>query len=188
MITSEPTKPPVVEHKKTMVSPSSSVKIMNGHLARWAVVYVRQSTHHQIIDHPESTARQYALADRAEGLGWNRQRVMVIDQDLGLTGRSSESREGFQHLRNMVLLNHVGIVLALEVSRVARCNRDWHDLFEECAIHDTLLSDEDGVYNANDLNDRLILGMKGMMSEMELYTMKNRLERGRRHKDERAEL
>lgn len=180
---------PLVENApKPMVFPSASIKIKNHHLDRWALVYVRQSTHHQILDHPESTARQYALVDRAAALGWNQNRIMVIDQDLGISGRTAVTREGFQRLRNMVVLNHVGIVLGLEVSRVARCHRDWHDLFEECASHDTLLSDEDGVYNANDLNDRLVLGMKGIMSEMELHIMKNRLERGRRHKAERGEL
>ena len=137
---------PLVENvPKPMVFPSASSKIKNQHLDRWALVYVRQSTHHQILDHPESTARQYALVDRAAALGWNQERVMVIDQDLGISGRSTATREGFQRLRSMVVLNHVGIVLGLEVSRMARSHRDWHDLFEECASHDTLLSDEDGV-------------------------------------------
>jgi DNA invertase Pin-like site-specific DNA recombinase len=179
---------PAKDFKKTTILPLSSIKIKNHHLDRWAVVYVRQSTHHQIIDHPESTARQYALADRAVALGWYRERVEVIDQDLGITGQTTEAREGFKRLEEMVMLKHVGIVLGLEVSRMARCNRDWHNLFEECANRDTLLSDEDGVYDANDLNDRLVLGMKGIMSEMETHIMKNRLERGRWNKAERGEL
>jgi len=188
MSRSDPIQSPVINSAHSTILPVSSIKIKNHHLDRWAVVYVRQSTHHQIIDHPESTARQYALADRAVALGWNRDRVEVIDQDLGITGQTTDIREGFQHLQEMVMLKHVGIVLGLEVSRMARCNRDWHNLFEECANRDTLLSDEDGVYDANDLNDRLILGMKGIMSEMEIHLMKNRLERGRWNKAQRGEL
>lgn len=188
MSRSDPIQAPVKNSANTSIFPVSSIKIKNHHLDRWAIVYVRQSTHHQMIDHPESTARQYALADRAVALGWSRQRVEVIDQDLGISGQTIDIREGFQHLQEMVMLKHVGIVLGLEVSRMARCNRDWHTLFEECANRDTLLSDEDGVYDANDLNDRLILGMKGIMSEMEIHIMKNRLESGRWNKAQRGEL
>ena len=165
-----------------------SFKTGPGHLQRRATVYVRQSTPHQMIEHGESLARQYAFSDRALAMGWLPQDVEVIDEDLGLSGRGSDERRGFQRLLADVAQNRVGLVLALEVSRLARNSRDWHNLFELCAIRDTLLADEDGVYDPSDVNDRLILGMKGIMSEMELHTMKNRLERGRRNKAERGEL
>jgi len=153
-----------------------------------AVIYVRQSSPHQVIDHPESTARQYALVERAIALGWERDRILVIDDDLGQSGRSADGRKGFQRMRELIVLKHAGLILSLEVSRVARSSRDWHDLFECCGVNDILLSDEDGVYDANDLNDRLILGLKGIMSEMELYLMRGRLERGRHNKAKRGEL
>jgi len=163
-------------------------KIQDRHHDRLAVIYVRQSSPHQVIDHPESTARQYALVGRAVALGWERDRILVIDDDLGQSARSVEGRKGFQRMRELVLLKHVGLVLSLEVSRVARSSRDWYDLFECCGVNDILLSDEDGVYDANDVNDRLILGLKGIMSEMELSLMRGRLERGRRNKARRGEL
>jgi DNA invertase Pin-like site-specific DNA recombinase len=151
-------------------------------------VYVRQSSPHQVLEHRESRERQYALADHAVALGWPRDRVLVIDQDQGQSGRTADDRAGFQRLVAEVTMNHVGLVLGLEASRLARSDKDWHDLYELCAIFQTLLADEDGVYDASDPNDRLILGLKGMMSEVELLTMRNRLERGKRHKAERGEL
>jgi len=141
-----------------------------------------------MAEHGESLARQYALRDRAAALGWPSLNVILIDEDLGLSGRGFEERRGFQRLLADVAQDRVGLVLALEMSCLARNSRDWHNLFELCAVRDTLLADDDGIYNPSDINDRLILGMKGIMSEMELHVMKNRLERGRRNKAERGEL
>src|SRR5262249_16804788 len=156
--------------------------------SKLAVVYVRQSTTQQIFDHQESRARQYALADYAAALGWPRERILVIDDDQGRSGRTAEQRPGFQRLLAEVTLDHVGLVLGLELSRLLRSSKDWYHLLELCAIFDTLLADQDGIYNANDTNDRLVLGLKGTMSEVELTTMRNRLERGKLHKAERGEL
>ena len=158
------------------------------HLERQAVVYVRQSTPRQVIEHGESLARQYALRQRAAALGWPPPSILVIDEDLGLSGSGSENRLGFQRLLADIAQNRVGLVLALEISRLARNSRDWHNLFDLCAVCDVLLADEDGVYDPSDINDRLILGMKGIMSEMEIHIMKIRLERGRRNKAQRGEL
>lgn len=163
-------------------------KVRPGHLDKLAVVYVRQSSPKQVLDHRESTARQYAFADRAVALGWPRDRVLVIDEDLGKSGRTAEGRSGFQRLVTEVTLNHVGLVLGLEMSRLARSSKDWHAFFEMCAVFGTLIADEDGVYDGNDPNDRLLLGLKGIMSEMELHVMRNRLERGRDCKAQRGEL
>ncbi len=165
-----------------------SSKMRPRHLQRQAVVYVRQSTPHQMAEHGESLARQYALRDRAAALGWPASTVVLIDDDLGLSGRGSEDRRGFQRLLADVAQDRVGLVLALEMSRLARNSREWHNLFDLCAVRDTLLADDDGVYDPGDINDRLILGMKGIMSEMELHVMKGRLERGRRNKAQRGEL
>ena len=165
-----------------------SSKILSAHLEKLAVVYIRQSSPQQVMENRESTARQYAFAEHAVALGWPRDRVLIIDEDLGKSGRTAEGRSGFQRLVTEVTLNHVGLVLGLEMSRLARSSRDWHNLFEMCAICDSLLADEDGVYDANDPNDRLLLGLKGIMSEMELHIMRNRLERGRDNKAQRGEL
>jgi DNA invertase Pin-like site-specific DNA recombinase len=165
-----------------------SSKIRSHHLNREAIVYVRQSTQHQVAEHGESLARQYALQDRAAMLVWPAPNVMVIDDDLGRSGTGSDDRRGFERLLADVAQNRVGLVLALEMSRLARNSRDWHNLFDLCAVRDTLLADEDGVYDPGDINDRLILGMKGIMSEMELHMMRSRLERGRRNKAARGEL
>jgi DNA invertase Pin-like site-specific DNA recombinase len=153
-----------------------------------AVVYVRQSSPQQVIENHESRERQYALADHAAALGWARDRIMVIDEDQGQSGRSAEHRPGFQRLLAEVAMGHVGLVLGLEMSRLSRSSRDWHHLLEVCALFGTLLADHDGVYDANDSNDRLLLGLKGTIGEYELVTMRNRLERGRLHKAERGAL
>jgi DNA invertase Pin-like site-specific DNA recombinase len=166
----------------------NSSKVQPAHLERLAVVYVRQSTPKQVLENRESTARQYAFADQAAVLGWPRERIVTIDDDLGKSGRSAEGRSGFQRLVTEVTLNHVGLVLGLEMSRLARSSKDWHAFFEMCAIFGTLIADEDGVYDGNDPNDRLLLGLKGIMSEMELHIMRNRLERGRDNKARRGEL
>lgn len=169
-----------------VLRPSSKIK--DHHWARLAIVYIRQSSPHQVLENRESRERQYALATLAQQFGWPADRVLVIDEDQGLSGKFSENRDGFQRLLTEVTLDHVGLVLGLELSRLARSCKDWHHLVEVCAVFDTLLYDQDGVYNANDSNDRLLLGMKGAMSEYELITLRNRLERGRDNKAARGEL
>jgi DNA invertase Pin-like site-specific DNA recombinase len=165
-----------------------SAPIADRHLGKLAIVYVRQSSVQQMFDHKESRERQYALADHAADLGWPRERILVIDEDQGRSGRTVEQRPGFQRLLTEVTMDHVGLVLGLELSRLSRSSKDWYHLLEVCAIFGTLLADQDGVYDTNDTNDRLILGLKGTMSEVELVTMRNRLERGKLHKAERGEL
>jgi DNA invertase Pin-like site-specific DNA recombinase len=165
-----------------------SPKILDLHLDRLAVVYVRQSDPKQVLNHRESRERQYALADHAAALGWPRDRVLVIDDDQGRSGRTADGRSGFQRLLAEVTMEHVGLVLGIEMSRVARNNRDWHNLLEMCAIFGAILADEDRVYDPNDPSDRLLLGLSGIMSEYELIVMRNRLERGRLHKAQRGEL
>src|SRR5271157_5200116 len=165
-----------------------STAIADGHRTRLAIVYVRQSSTQQIFDHQESRERQYALADYAVTLGWPSERIEVIDDDQGRSGRTVEHRLGFQRLLAEVTLDHVGIVLGLEISRLSRSSKDWYHLLELCAVFGTLLADQDRIYDPNDSNDRLVLGLKGTMSEVELTTMRNRLERGKLHKAERGEL
>ena len=135
-----------------------SAKIQTTHLNRLAIVYVRQSTPQQVSENLESRARQYALADHAARLGWPRERILVIDEDQGQSGKSMEQRLGFKQLLAEVTLDHAGMVLGLEMSRFARSNKDWHHLLELCAIFGTLLADQDGVYDPQDPNDRLLLG------------------------------
>ncbi len=163
-------------------------KIENHHFERLAVVYVRQSTPRQVLEHRESTRLQYQLVDRAETFGWRKDRVLIVDEDLGITGRSAEPRFGFQRLLAEVGLNHVGIVLGTEMSRIARSNKDWHQLLELCAMFHTLLADQDGLYDPIDYNDRLLLGLKGAMSEAELHILKSRMLNGSRNKARRGEL
>ena len=165
-----------------------SPKVKPWHLDRSAVVYVRQSTPQQVAEHQESTARQYALADRAVELGWPRGAVSVIDEDLGESGQSAEGRPGFQRLLAEVGLDHVGLILGLEMSRLARSCKDWHQLLELCARFRTLLADADGLYDPTDYNDRLLLGLKGMMSEAELHVLKERMYQGKLNKARRGEL
>src|SRR6266567_3844630 len=138
-----------------MTEPLRSAKIKQYHLDRSAIVYVRQSTPQQVLDHRESTDRQYALRERAVGLGWPRACVTVIDDDLGKSGQSAEGRPGFQRLLACVALDHVGLILGLEMSRLARSCKDWHQLLELCARFRTLLADSDGLYDPTDYNDRL---------------------------------
>ena len=152
------------------------------------MVYVRQSHPQQVIEHVESTARQYALVDRAIAYGWSPERVIVIDEDQGQSGQSMATRLGFQRLLAEVSLDHVGLILGLELSRLARSNKDWHQLLELCAIFRTLLADADGLYDPTDYNDRLLLGLRGMMNEAELYILKGRMHEGRRNKAQRGDL
>lgn len=179
---------PAENRGQRIPSETVSPKIQPYHLERLAVVYVRQSSPHQVLEHRESTARQYALADRAVELGWPRDRVLVIDEDQGQSGRTAEGRAGFQKLLVELNLDHVGLILGLEMSRLARSNKDWHHLLEVCAIFRTLLADSDGLYDPNDPNDRMLLGLKGTISEVELHTLRNRLNQGRLNKARRAEL
>ena len=139
-------------------------KVTEQHRRRRAVVYVRQSTLQQVERNVESSARQYALSERAVELGWPAESVVVVDEDMGRSGATSAGRVGFKELVVEVGLGHVGLVLALEVSRLARCSADWHQLLDLCALTSTLIADADGVYSPADFNDRLLLGLKGTMS------------------------
>jgi DNA invertase Pin-like site-specific DNA recombinase len=165
-----------------------SPKLRPWHLDRVAIVYVRQSTPQQVLDHQESTARQYALADRAVALGWPRDRVVTIDDDLGKSGQSIEGRPGFQRLLAEVALDHVGLILGLEMSRLARCCKDWHHLLELCGRYRVLLADADGVYDPTEYSDRLLLGLHGVMNEAELHVLQQRMYQGKLNKARRGEL
>jgi DNA invertase Pin-like site-specific DNA recombinase len=163
-------------------------KITASHLSRQSIVYLRQSSAAQVEHNRESTERQYALAAKAVDLGWNAERVTVIDEDLGLSGSGSVARSGFARLTAEVALGHVGLVLGLEVSRLARNNADWHRLIDLCGLTDTLIGDADGIYHPSLFNDRLLLGLKGTMSEAELHVLRARLNGGIRNKAARGEL
>jgi len=163
-------------------------KIKPRHLRRNAYLYVRQSTLRQVMENTESTERQYALRQRAIQLGWSQEQIVVIDNDLGQSGASAADRLGFQNLVAEVGLAHAGIVMGLEVSRLARNCADWHRLLEMCALTDTLILDEDGLYDPAHFNDRLLLGLKGTMSEAELHVLKARLQGGILNKARRGEL
>ena len=163
-------------------------KVTAAHLKRDAFLYVRQSTLHQVLQNTESTQRQYALQQRALALGWPLERILVIDCDLGHSGASALDREGFQQLVAEVSLGHAGIVLGLEVSRLARNSADWQRLLELCALTDALILDEDGLYDCNDFNDRLLLGLKGTLSEAELHFLRARMRGGLLNKARRGEL
>lgn len=158
------------------------------HLTRLACLYVRQSTLQQVFENTESTARQYALRERALALGWVDERIVVIDQDLGHSAASTADRLGFQQLVAWVGLGQVGLVLGLEVSRLARNSSDWHHLLEICAFTHTLILDEEGLYDPSTFNDRLLLGLKGAMSEAELFVMRARLQGGILNKARRGAL
>jgi DNA invertase Pin-like site-specific DNA recombinase len=158
------------------------------HFSRLAIVFVRQSDPQQVLNHIESRERQYALVDLAAALGWPRDRILLIDEDQGKSGKTSDWRTGFHRLLAEVTMDHVGLILGIEMSRVARNNKDWHQLMEACAIFGTILADEDRIYDPRDAEDRLLLGFKGTISEYELVLMHNRLERGRLHKANRCAL
>jgi len=163
-------------------------KITREHQQRLAIVYVRQSTPQQVERNQESTKLQYALVDRAFHFGWARETIVTIDDDLGRSGSTIEGRLGFQRLVAEVGLGHVGLVLGIEMSRLARSCRDWHQLLEICALFDTLIADADGVYDPANYNDRLLLGLKGTMSEAELHILQARMLAGRNAKARRGEL
>jgi DNA invertase Pin-like site-specific DNA recombinase len=170
------------------MSGTTHEKVNAGHLQRNAYLYVRQSTLRQVLENTESTLRQYDLRQRAVTLGWPVERIMVIDSDLGQSAATAVDREGFQKLVTEVSLEKAGIVLGLEVSRLARNSTDWHRLLEICALTDTLILDEDGLYDPRHFNDRLLLGLKGTMSEAELHVIRARLQGGILNKARRGEL
>jgi hypothetical protein len=153
----------------------NTVKIQSLHYERMAYVYVRQSTPWQVMEHRESTERQYHLRERAVQLGWPPTHVEVIDEDQGRSGSTATHRSGFQRLVTEVGLGKVGIVLMLEASRLARNNSDWYRLIEICGLTKTLIGDESAVYSPREPNDRLLLGVKGTLSEAELFTLRTRL-------------
>ena len=163
-------------------------KVKPSHIQRTAFVYIRQSSPAQVEYNRESTARQYALVEKACQLGWSQEQVIIIDEDLGVTGSGFVERSGFARMIAEVALGHVGIVFGLEVSRIARNNADWYRLFDLCSITDTLVGDSDGLYHPALFNDRLVLGLKGIMAEAELHILRARLEGGIRNKAARGEL
>ena len=162
-------------------------KVTARHLTRSAYLYIRQSTLHQVNDNTESARRQYDLSGRARALGWGKEQIIVVDSDQGQSG-STADRIGFQNLTSEVGLGHAGLVMGLEVSRLARNSADWHRLLEICALTDTLILDEDGLYNPAHFNDRLLLGLKGTMSEAELHVLRARLQGGLLNKARRGAL
>ena len=167
---------------------NESPKVQPHHLERGAYLYIRQSSMRQVIENVESTKRQYALRGRATALGWRDDQIIVIDSDQGESGASASWREGFQRLVTDVGMGRAGIVMGLEVSRLARNNADWHRLLEICALTDTLVIDEDGVYDPTQYNDRLLLGIKGTMSAAELHWIRSRLLGGKLEKARTGDL
>jgi DNA invertase Pin-like site-specific DNA recombinase len=167
---------------------NGSNKIQETHRQRQAVVYLRQSSPKQVLENRESALNQRALCDRLAELGWKKSQIVVIDEDQGKSAKQAVSREGFQKLVAQVSLRQVGIVMGIEVSRLSRNCADWHRLLELCGLFDTLIADADGVYHPRDFNDRILLGLKGTMSEAELHSLRLRLDGGRLSKARRGEL
>jgi DNA invertase Pin-like site-specific DNA recombinase len=176
------------DHRPAPAGLFRSPKIQPWHLDRLAIDYVRQSTAQQVAENRESTDRQYALVNRAIELGWPSDRILVIDEDQGKSGATAEGRLGFQRLLAEVSLDHVGLILGLEMSRLARSCKDWHQLIELCAIFRVLLADQDGLYDPTDHNDRLLLGLTGIMSEAELHILRGRLRQCLLNKVRRGEV
>lgn len=177
--------PDIVPEKSNLAVPG---KVESHHLNRLALVYVRQSSPQQVLEHRESAALQYNLRNKAIQWGWSSERVLVIDEDQGHTGTSTAGRFGFQRLLAEVTLDHVGLILGIEMSRLARSCKDWHQLLELCALFGTLLADQDGLYNPREYNDRLLLGLKGTISEAEVHIIRQRMSQGRLNKAKRGEL
>ena len=163
-------------------------KITSSHLKRNAYIYIRQSTEHQLRENIESRQRQYGLVELAKRYDWTKNAIVVIDDDMGRSASSVSGMKGFARLVADVALKKAGIIFGLEVSRLARNNRDWYQLLDLCSITDTLIADTDGVYNPCQFNDRLLLGLKGTMSEAELHLIKNRMHQGLFHKAQKGEL
>ena len=161
-------------------------KIRPEHLKRTAYIYLRQSTSGQVLYHRESQVNQERMADRARQLGWSSAEIQIIRSDLGQSGREAENRQGFQTLLSEVSLGHVGAIFGYEVSRLSRNNSDWYRLLEAAALFDTLIADYDGIYDLNLFNDRLLLGLKGTMSEAELHLIQLRMVAGRKRQLERG--
>jgi DNA invertase Pin-like site-specific DNA recombinase len=158
------------------------------HRSKLAYIYVRQSSVNQVRHHQESTQLQYKLVDRAVGLGWPRERVQVIDEDLGKSGSGKTEREGFQRLIAEIGLGNAGLVISLDASRLARNNRDWHQLLELCSIFGVIIADGERLYDPSAYHDRLLLGLSGIMSEAELHQIRMRLHQGELQKASRGEL
>ena len=171
-----------------MLPETAASKVTAAHLSRTALLYVRQSSLKQVIHNTESAVRQYDLRGKAIALGWAADQITVIDIDQGQSGASAADREGFQHLVAEVSLGRAGIVLGLECSRLARNSADWHQLLELCGMTGTLICDEDGLYDPRNFNDRLLLGLKGALSEAELHLIRARLRGGILSKARRGEL
>ena len=171
-----------------MLTTLANPKILPSHLERNAYVYIRQSTLQQVLRNKESTERQYALVERACALGWPKEQVLVVDDDLGCSGKTATGRIGFQRLVSEVGLGRAGAVIGIEVSRLARSCSDWHRLIELCTLGDSLIIDEDGIYDPRHFNDRLLLGLKGTMSEAELHFLRSRLWGGKLNKAQKGEL
>ena len=170
-----------------LISSNRPSKIEPWHLERLAVVYIRQSSKYQVINNKESAEVQANLRNHAVAWGWHPARVIIINEDQARSGTSAEGRTGFQWLLTEVNLDHVGIILGFQVSRLSRANSDWYHLLERCAVFHTLLADHDGVYDPMLYNDRLLLGLKGTMSEAELHFLRQRLQQGRLNKARRGE-
>ncbi len=177
-----------IQPNSPQASSSHPGKIQKHHHDRLAIVYIRQSSLQQVVRHSESTKLQYALVEKARDMGWPKEQITVIDDDLGISGTTAEGRPGFQRLVAEVSLDHVGIILGVEMSRLARSCRDWHQLLEVCSLFRTLIADTDGVYDPGNFNDRLLLGLKGTLSEAELHVIKQRMLAGKKAKARRGEL
>src|SRR5260221_936043 len=162
--------------------------VTTAHRAKLAYIYVRQSTGGQVRQHQESTELQYRLVDRAALFGWPKERIEVIDDDLGKSGTSSDSRGGFQRLIAEIGLGKAGLVLSLDASRLARNNHDWHQLLELCSLFGVIIADGERLYDPCAYHDRLLLGLSGIMSEAELHQIKQRLHQGERQKAARGAL
>src|ERR1700686_5661611 len=171
-----------------MAANTADEPVTTAHRAKLAYVYVRQSSLNQVRQHQESTQLQYRLVDRAVGLGWPHERVQVIDEDLGKSGAGSVERHGFQKLISGICLGNAGLVVSLDASRLARNNRDWHQLLELCSVFSVLIADGERSYDPAVYHDRLLLGLSGIMSEAELHQIKVRLHQGERQKAARGEL
>lgn len=167
---------------------ASTSKIRPEHLSRPAIVYIRQSTLAQVRYNQESTERQYALQAKALSLGWSQEQIQVIDEDLGVSGSGRSQRQGFQQLVARVSFGEVGAIFGLEISRLARSSADLLRLLELCGLFNTIVADEDGIYDLSDFNDRLILGFKGTMSEAELHFLRARMLGGKKNKARKGEL